>query len=220
VIPLDALRDDRRDRDGRREPTAREVFEIVRRYHAGEPYDDLMGGFTDWDYGRPDLGRRRPRRLTPPRFDPVVFTTTEQLEPQHAHDPEMVDRVRDRLVETARRHMDTHGYDSTDINWAMTQPSDPADVYVMRLTVAMVPRTDGQWPAIHAAIAEDEADRAEARAEARSSKATVERRLDALRASADVWRSTALRDASQAAGEAFTAFSEAIKRTPPRSFDR
>jgi len=179
-----------------------------------------MGGFTDWDYGRPDLGgphRRPPYRAVP---EPHVWVGTEQLERHFAHDSEMVDRVRVRLIETAQRYMDTHGYTNVGISWEMTQPNDPTGVYLMRLEVEILPRTDGQWPAIHAAIAEDEADRAEARAEARASKATVERRLDALRASADVWRSTALRDASQTAGEAFTAFSEAIKRTPPRSFDR
>jgi hypothetical protein len=50
----------------------------------------------------------------------------------------------------------------------------------------MVPRHDGEWDAIRAAIAEDEADRAEATA----GKTAVNDRLDALCAAAALWRGT------------------------------
>jgi hypothetical protein len=138
-------------------------------------------GFSDYDYGRPGSPRRRPRSLRP---EPHRWTSTEQLLREHATDPEMVNRVRERLVAAGQRYMDTHGYTSSEIAWSMNHPDDPTGLYVVRLEVYMLPRTDGEWPAIRQAIEEDEADRAEALA----GKTAVEDRLDALKAAADLWR--------------------------------
>ncbi len=172
-----------------------------------------MAGFTDHDYTYPDVRRRR-RRITPtPDLTPTTFTAMRQLERHFAHDPAMVDRVRADLVAEAQRHMDTHGLTSSEISWEMSQPSDPLGIYVMRLDMAMVPRTDGEWPAIRAAIAEDEADRAEA---AKGATA-VNDRLDALQRAAAAWSDRSLRDTARAAGKAsagFSAMSEALGRMP------
>jgi hypothetical protein len=203
LIPLDALREDRRPG----EPTAREVFGMLRRLRDGEPYDEVMAGFTDYDWGSPGSPRRRPRSLSA-EPEPRRWVGTEQLERHFAHDPEMVNRVRARLVAEGQRYMDTHGYTSAGISWEMTQPSDPMGIYLMRLEVELYPRTDGEWPAIRAAIAEDEADRAEAARDATA----VNDRLDALKAAADLWRSPSLTDACRSAGVAVGGFSEALAR--------
>jgi hypothetical protein len=144
-----------------------------------------VGGFTDYDYGPPGSARRRPRSL---RAEPELhrWTSTEQLLREHAADPDMVNRVRERLVAAGQRYMDAHGYTSTEIAWSMNHPDDPSGLYVVRLEVMMVPRHDGEWDAIRAAIAEDEADRAEATA----GKTAVNDRLDALCAAAALWRGT------------------------------
>jgi hypothetical protein len=147
----------------------------------------------------------------------VTFTAVRQLERHFANDPVMVDRARVDLVTEAQRHMDTYGYVSESVSWEMNQPSDPLGVYVMRLEMRMLPRTDGEWPAIRAAIEEDEADRAEAAA----GKTAVDDRLDALQRAAAAWASPALRDTARAAGKASAAFGEVMKRgfgnssTPP-----
>jgi hypothetical protein len=180
LISIDDLRPERRPG----EPTARELFAILRRIRDGEPYDDLVAGFTDWDYSRPGSPRRRPRSLRP---EPHRWTSTEQLLREYAHDPEMVDRARTNLVEAAQRYMDAHGYTSSEIAWSMNHPDNPTGLYVVRLEVSMLPRTDGEWPAIRQAIEEDEADRAEATA----GKTAVNDRLDALSAAADIWRAKA-----------------------------
>jgi hypothetical protein len=176
-----------------------------------------MAGFSDYDWGYHGTTHRRGRRITPtPDLTPTTFTAIRQLERHFATDPAMVDRVRADLVAEAQRHMDTHGYTSSEISWEMNQPSDPMGVYVMRLDMSMVPRTDGEWPAIRAAIAEDEADRAEA---ARGAK-VVNDRLDALAMAAAAWSNPSLRESFQAVGKAATGLSEALKRSSAQSFGR
>jgi hypothetical protein len=219
LISLEELREPRRDRDGRREPTAREVFGMLRRIRDGEPYDEVVGGFSsDFDWGSSVTGRRR-RSPYRAEAEPVMFTAVRQLERHLAHDPEIVDRARADLVAEAQKHMDTYGYTSANISWEMSQPSDPLGIYLMRLDMQMMPRTDGEWPAIRQALAEDEADRAEAAA----GRTVVNDRLDALRAAAAAWSSSSLRDTGRAAGKAsagFSAMGEALRKTDLRPSDR
>ena len=150
-----------------------------------------MTGFTDYDYGPPWSPRRRPRPLRP---EPHRWTSTEQLLREHAADPDMVNRVRERLVAAGQRYMDTHGYTSTEIAWSMNHPDDPSWLYVVRLEVMMEPRHDGEWDAIRQALAEDEIDRAEAAA----GKTAVDDRLDALAFAAAAWSARTPRELSEA----------------------
>jgi hypothetical protein len=60
----------------------------------------------------------------------------------------------------------------------------------LRLEASTVERTDGEWPSIHAARREDEADRAAARERAAS---PVHGPLDALASAADWWADRDLR---------------------------
>jgi hypothetical protein len=209
LISLEDLRPDRRPG----EPTARELFAIMRRIRDGEPYDDLVAGFSDYDYGPTGSARRPPRRLTP---EPHRWVGTEQLLREHAHEPAMVDGARAKLVATAQRYMDTNGYASTSISWEMLLPDDPHGLYLVRLEVDMAPRHDGEWDAIRAAIEEDEADRAEAAA----GRTAVNDRLDALATAAAVWSNPSLRESFQAVGKAATGLSEALRRTSVRPIDR
>jgi hypothetical protein len=213
LISLEDLRPERRPG----EPTARELFAIMRRLADGEPYAEVMAGFSDFDYTRPDLGRRRRRRI--PESEPHRWTSTEQLLREHATDPEMVNRVRERLVAAGQRYMEAHGYTSTEIAWSMNNPDDPMGLYVVRLEVYMEPRHDGEWDSIRAAIEEDEADRAEAVA----GKTAVNDRLDALHRAAAAWSSSALRDTARSAERAATGFSamgEALRKVDLRPSDR
>jgi hypothetical protein len=122
---------------------------------------------------------RRPRKPPQP-FERVVF--------QHAVTraetvyPEIIDRVREKLSHQATVWCAGHGYHPGDASWE-TIPQEKFETVVFRLTVEVTPRTDGEWPAIRAAIAEDEADRAAAS----TAKTSMDDRLDALAASVAIW---------------------------------
>jgi len=159
-----------------------------------------MGGFSgDWAYGAYDRGaRRRRRRVTPPRVEPKIFTATAVIPHASSTDGEAVGLIQERLHAQAVQHLDTYGYVGTQLRFTADPPMDPTAPVTLRLEVEMLPREDGEWPAIHQAIAEDEADRAEALAD----KTTVEERLDALKASSGVWRASTFAEVSKAANEA------------------
>jgi len=209
LISLEDLRPERRPV----EPTARELFAAMRRLADGEPYAEVMAGFSDYDYGPMGSPRRRPRSLRP---EPHRWVGVEQLLRDHAHEPAMVDGARARLVATAQRYMDANGYTSESISWEMSLPDDPHGLYLVRLEVAMAPRHDGEWDSIRQAIEEDEADRAEATA----GRTAVNDRLDALAHAAAAWSNPSLRESFQSVGKAAMGFSEALKRTSVHPPDR
>jgi hypothetical protein len=143
-----------------------------------------MGGFTDfdWSYSGPARrsSRRSPYRAQP---EPIRWVGTEQLSRECATDHVLVDRVRVKLVDRAQRYMDKYGYTGVNIRWELSPPIDPTGLYLLRLEAEMFPRTDGEWPSIRQAIAEDEADRAELA----DAKSVVGDRLDALATAAAAW---------------------------------
>jgi hypothetical protein len=185
-----------------REPTAREVFAFKRHYDREgmcgvdhEPYAECMA----WDrwsspYGG-EIARppRRPRKPPAP-FQRVVFQhAVTRAETTY---PEIIDRVREKLSGQATVWCDGHGYLPGDCTWE-TVPNDKFETVTFRLTVEVTPRTDGEWPAIRQALAEDEADRKEATA----AKTSVDDRLDALAASVAVWSARTPTDVREALRE-------------------
>jgi hypothetical protein len=148
---------------------------------------------TDWG-GEIAAPPRRPRK-PPAHFERVTFQHT--LTRADTAFPEIVDRVREKLADSAANWCETHGYLAGDGSWE-TAPNTAFETVTMRLTVEIEPRTDGEWPALHRAIAEDKADReaaersatarlAESADRASSAMARLHDRLDALGAAAAVW---------------------------------
>lgn len=136
-------------------------------------------GFTDRDWG----DRRRPRHRQP---TPTAETWTGRLmlAPETAGDPGLFARCRRELVERAIRYCGTYGYtaDQETVSW-QSWVVDETGCTQLELSVELVPRTDGEWSSIHAAIAEDERDRAEATAAAE----IVHDGLDRLRSAREWW---------------------------------
>jgi hypothetical protein len=190
VRDLTELRDELRDRDG---PTEREMVDLAKLYRAGVvSADDVRVSLDRW--GSPGWGddggahahpSPRPRHAKP---EPILRRTAQtRLSPAGAALPEAIDHARERLSRDMVRWLDTHGYVVTgDATWETELEDEAIGArmgLIIRLTIEMAPRTDGEWPAIHQAIAEDEADRVAAE----SASTSVDDRLDALRASAAVW---------------------------------
>jgi len=182
-----------------------------------------MTGFGgDWAYGAYDRGgRRRRRHVVPPRVEPKIFTACTTMSRASSTDPATVELAKERLFAQATQYLDTYGYVGTQVRYITDPPMDVTAEVTMRLEVEMLPRDDGEWASVHAAIAEDEADRAEAQAD----KTAVNDRLDALASSAAVWGSRSLTDACKAVesaterlGGAFTALGKTAARgvTLPR----
>ena len=142
-----------------------------------------MTGFGDWDYGRPGSPRRRPRSLRPDPPPTVTVTFHHVLTREFAREVEYVDRARRSLSDSAEHYAETHGMTVVTGHWSTDPPNDAMRTVTIRLEAEMLLRTDGEWAAIHQAIAEDAADRAEAAA----GKTAVDDRLDALASAAAVW---------------------------------
>jgi hypothetical protein len=138
----------------------------------------------DWSWP-PDGGLPSPRRHTRAPEAIRRYTVKHRLTRTEAERPEIVDRVRDKLVDEVYRWCNGNGYSPNEASWESTMDG-AFDTVTLLLTVKLTPRTDGEWPAIRAAIAEDEADRKTAAA----IQTSVDDRLDALGASAAVWAAT------------------------------
>jgi hypothetical protein len=139
-------------------------------------------GWDRWgdDWGSSTITGRRRRRPAPAHFERVTFQ--EGLTRSMAERPEVVDKVRERLSYAAEHWCETHGYLATGATWE-TVPADEFSTVIFRLTAEIAPRTDGEWPAIHEAIRQDQLDRERATA----AKEGVSDRLDALAAAASYW---------------------------------
>jgi hypothetical protein len=87
----------------------------------------------------------------PPPPGSILRTVSRLVTRATAEDPELLDRVRQELFRELNEFADRCGY---------TRHTTREVLNLDRLTLTglMSPRTDGQWPAIHEAIAEDERD--------------------------------------------------------------
>jgi len=123
--------------------------------------------------------------------DRQVFHVQISLDRKAALDPATVRAAQDRLRKRLDRHVRTCGYRIMSSTINAQPPAGPSDPVILRLTAQLDPRMDGEWPAIRAALEEDEADRVAAKA-ARAAD-PVHGRLDALRAAVAYWGDRELR---------------------------
>jgi len=146
--------------------------------------------------------------------EPKIFTAIATLPRASSSDRESVELAQERLFAQATKHLDDCGYVGAHVHFTTDPPNDATSSVIVRLEVEMLPRDDGEWAAVHQAIAEDEADRAEAKL----AKTAVEKRLDALAASSEVWGAHTFAEVSKAAEGAAQALREgfAKMRTPVR----
>jgi len=145
-----------------------------------------------------------------PTADPdntVVLVLTEVLSRASARNPAVVTVAKEKLAIAADKHLATYGYRGIGAAWTTEPPDDATGNVVLRLEVEMVERDDGEWPALHQAMREDEDDRRAAS----EGLATVNDRLDALKAAAALWRSPGLTEACQGAGAAMSGLSGALQ---------
>jgi hypothetical protein len=153
-----------------------------------------ISAFTGWDRDRrPSAGERERERRDFRRAHPdlLVRTETVVLSPVALREPKIVDRAREDLVARLQRWCDQTGREVWQVSWSTDPPIDGSMLSALRLEAATVHRTDGEWPALHRAMAEDEADREAARRE--RAENPVHGRLDALRAGAAYWGDRRLR---------------------------
>lgn len=152
-------------------------------------------GFDDRDYSDTRRPRRSPRAAPP--IEVTVWTGRQRLTSAAARDPQIVDRAREILGLRLERHAAVAGLwvHPNSHQW-FTAPTDDAlgGGLEIELTARLSPRTDGEWPSIHAAIREDQADREFAR----SNRSRIGDRLDALRGSVAVWASKTTAEVSKA----------------------
>lgn len=184
---LREILDDREDRG----PTARDVLDFIRHYRergrCGEDHEPYAACMTWADAGWTRDGfavtGRSPRRTAPRDPETITYTAHEVLTTVAATELSVVDRCRARLAATVETWCNTHGYVVVTSRWANRPPDLATATVEMVLEADLLPRTDGEWPALHQAMAEDAADR-QAATEASTA---VGDRLDALRGSAAVW---------------------------------
>jgi len=139
-----------------------------------------------------DLDRARRDFLRVHRDRIVVRTETTVLTIVSSTYPDVVDRAREVLVARLQTWADRTGHEVYQVSWDTPPPTEEetaAHLVTMRLQAQALERTDGEWPSIHQARREDEADRAAALA----TSGVVNDRLDALRAAAGYWADPALR---------------------------
>lgn len=74
---------------------------------------------------------------------------------------EHLNAARALLHDRCTRYTTACGYEVHEVSWETHRNRDLVTVTVALVT-RLRARTDGEWPALHAAIAEDERDRAEA----------------------------------------------------------
>jgi transposase InsO family protein len=141
-------------------------------------------GFTDRDWGDTRRPRRHRRFTLPDEPEPVPWVGRQRVAAALATDAVVVDGAKRALADHLDRHCRANGYavDPETVHWDSWSVS-PDGAMDIELRVMLVPRTDGEWPSIRQALAEDEADRAAA-ADAAD---TVDDRLDALRETVGVW---------------------------------
>jgi len=151
--------------------------------------------FDDWSWGGATGGRSPRHHPRLPKYE--RFTVQHRITRADAEHPEIVDRVRDKLVDQVQRWCDANGYHPGGGDWESSMDG-AFDTVIIRLTTAITPRMDGEWPAIRQAIAEDEADRKAAA----DSKTTVGDRLDALAESVAVWTARTPAEVREALTEA------------------
>lgn len=87
-----------------------------------------------------------PRRARPPGT--ILRTVSRKMSAADLADENILVIVRSILVEELNTWADRHGYTRSETREMTTVDS-------LVLTGMMSPRTDGQWPAIHQAVAED-----------------------------------------------------------------
>jgi hypothetical protein len=133
--------------------------------------------------------RERDRDFHGSGRDRRIYTVQCVIDRTAMRDPELLDGARNRLVEQLERMTTTTGYQVAQVRWETDPPVDETDTVMLRLEASCVPRTDGEWPALHAALAEDERDREAAKRSAHG----VHDRLDALSLSARYWGDPLLR---------------------------
>lgn len=121
------------------------------------------------------------------------FCVQRTLTIVESEDAVIVDRVRSRLVDQVTDWLAATGHLSTGPGQWDSVLSDEFATVRIRLTVPVEERTDGEWPAIRAAIAEDEHDRELAAAGHGDLSSDVSDRLDALRGAVDYWADRELR---------------------------
>ena len=103
-----------------------------------------------------------------PRPDPtmpagsMVLVVDGSLADPLAREPDVVDAYRERMEDTAERWAAKHGFTIARGSWSTLPPVDPTVVVPLRLEAYLVPRTDGVWGEIRAAMEEDREDREEA----------------------------------------------------------
>jgi hypothetical protein len=156
---------------------------------------DISAIFRDRDPGRETMrDRERARRefLRAHREELVIRTETVVLSPVAMRRPEIVDRARDDLLARLQVWVDRAGREVVEVTWSTDPPIDGSALSSLRLEAMTIERTDGEWPAIHQARREDEADRAAAQ----EAKTAVDRRLDALAIGAKYWADRDLRAVS------------------------
>jgi hypothetical protein len=142
-------------------------------------YDTVKGHMSVWNGADwltvittpPDGGLVRPTSPTsPPRpflrpdaavpAGGMVLVVDGSLTDELAREVEVVEAFKDRMERTAEIWADRHGYTIARGSWSTLPPVDRLVTVPLRLECFLAPRTDGEWPAIHAAVAEDAADRA------------------------------------------------------------
>ena len=154
---------------------------------------DISAIFGDRDRGRETMrDRERARRefLRAHRDEMVIRTETVVLSPAALRDPVVVERAREQLVARLQLWVDRAGRQVVEVTWSTDPPIDGTTLSSLRLEAMTIERTDGEWPALHQARREDEADRAAARERAAS---PVHGPLDALASAADWWADRDLR---------------------------
>jgi hypothetical protein len=154
---------------------------------------DISGFLRDRERDRGPTMRERERERRDFRRahpDLLIRTETVVLTVANSRRPGVVDKAREQLVDRLTRWLSQSGREAWQVNWETTPP-DERQTIELRLSAATVHRTDGEWPALHRAMAEDEADRAEALRERAADP--VRGPLDALRRSADWWTDPELR---------------------------
>jgi len=115
----------------------------------------------------------------------------QHLDRVAARDPATLRAAKEKLRVELDLFVNRHGYDVISAREGADPPAGPGDPLTLRIEAVLDPRTDGEWPAIRAALEEDEADRVAARAARAASP--VHGRLDALRDAADYWGDRGLR---------------------------